>query len=172
MTEMKAFTGTYKTPYVFLKKYKILGFLLALWYTVCMKKNNLKHARTCVYNINYHFVWSVKYRRKVITPEIESYMRDLIQQIAEDKGFVVDEFESGEGDHVHLFVTAPPKMSPSLLVQYLKGITGRKLIEQFPQLRQKLWKGELWNHSYYVETVGDVSAETIRKYIEHQSKQY
>ena len=84
MTEMKTFTGTYKTPYVFLKKYKILGFLLALWYTVCMKKNNLKHARTCVYNINYHFVWSVKYRRKVITPEIESYMRDLIQQIAED----------------------------------------------------------------------------------------
>ena len=60
----------------------------------------------------------------------------------------------------------------SLLVQYLKGITGRKLMEQFPQLRQKLWKGELWNHSYYVETVGDVSAETIRKYIEHQSKQY
>lgn len=172
MTEMKAFTGTYKTPYVFLKTYKILGFLLALWYTVCMKKNNLKHARTCVYNINYHFVWSVKYRRKVITPEIESYMRDLIQQIAEDKGFTVDEFESGEGDHVHLFVTAPPKMSPSLLVQYLKGITGRKLMEQFPQLRQKLWKGELWNHSYYVETVGDVSAETIRKYIEHQSKQY
>mgnify|MGYP000839275180 FL=1 len=45
-------------------------------------------------------------------------------------------------------------------------------MEQFPQLRQKLWKGELWNHSYYVETVGDVSAETIRKYIEHQSKQY
>lgn len=172
MTEMKAFTGTYKIPYVFLKKYKILGFILALWYTVCMKKNNLKHARTCVYNINYHFVWSVKYRRKVITPEIESYMRDLIQQIAEDKGFAVDEFESGEGDHVHLFVTAPPKMSPSLLVQYLKGITGRKLMEQFPQLRQKLWKGELWNHSYYVETVGDVSAETIRKYIEHQSKQY
>ena len=69
-------------------------------------------------------------------------------------------------------MTAPPKMSPSLLVQYLKGITGRKLMEQFPQLRQKLWKGELWNHSYYVETVGDVSAETIRKYIEHQSKQY
>ncbi|MCC2165066.1 transposase, partial [Clostridiaceae bacterium CLA-AA-H274] len=51
-----------------------------------MNKNNLKHARTCVYNINYHIVWSVKYRRKIITPEIESYMRDLIQHIASDKG--------------------------------------------------------------------------------------
>ena len=137
-----------------------------------MKKNNLKHARTCVYNINYHIVWSVKYRRKILSAEIESYMRTLIQQIAEDKGFIVDEFEAGEGDHVHLFVSAPPKMSPSLLVQYLKGITGRKLYEKFPELRQRLWKGELWNHSYYVETIGDVSAETIRKYIEHQSKQY
>ena len=73
-----------------------------------MNKNNLKHARTCVYNINYHIVWSVKYRRKIITPEIESYMRDLIQHIASDKGFEVAEFESGEGEHVHLFVSAPP----------------------------------------------------------------
>lgn len=141
-------------------------------YIVCMKKGHLKHSRTCVYNINYHIVWSVKYRRKIITPEVENYMRQLIQQIASGKGFEVDEFEADEMDHVHLFVTAPPKLSPSLLVQYLKGITGRKLYEQFPDLRKKLWHGELWNHSYYVETVGDVSAETIRKYIEHQSKQY
>ena len=48
----------------------------------------------------------------------------------------------------------------------------RKLYEKFPELKNKLWNGELWNHSYYVETVGDISEETIRKYIEHQSKQY
>ena len=75
-----------------------------------MKKNNLKRTRTCVYNINYHFVWSVKYRRKILTKEIESYMRELVHQIAEDKGFTVDEFETGTMDHVHLFVTAPPKL--------------------------------------------------------------
>lgn len=99
-------------------------------------------------------------------------MRDLIQQIAHDKGFTVAEFEAGECDYVHLFVSAPPKISISLIVQSLKGITGRKLYEQFPDLKQKLCKGELWNHSYYVETIGDISEETIRKYIEHQSKQY
>ena len=120
-----------------------------------------------MYNINYHIVWSVKYRRKIITPEIESYMRDLVQEIANDKGFEVSELESGEGDHVHLFVSAPPKLSPSLIVQYLKGITGRKIYEKFPDLRQKLW-----NHSYYLETIGDISESTIRKYIEHQSKHY
>lgn len=137
-----------------------------------MKKNNLKRTRTCVYNINYHFVWSVKYRRKILTKEIESYMRELVHQIAEDKGFTVDEFEAGNMDHVHLFVTAPPKLSPSLLIQYLKGITGRKIMERYPELKEQLWKGELWNHSYYVETVGDVSAETIRLYIENQTKHY
>ena len=137
-----------------------------------MKKNNLIHARTCVYNVNYHIVWSVKYRRKVLTADVEHYMRKLIQEIAHNKGFTVAEFEAGECDHVHLFVSAPPKLSISLIVQYLKGITGRKLYEKFPELKNKLWNGELWNHSYYVETVGDISEETIRKYIEHQSKQY
>ena len=70
---------------------------------MCINKNNLKHARTCVYNINYHIVWSVKYRRKIITPEIESYMRDLIQHIASDKGFEVAEFEEKEIMFIFLF---------------------------------------------------------------------
>ncbi|MFQ9394253.1 MAG: IS200/IS605 family transposase [Lachnospiraceae bacterium] len=74
--------------------------------------------------------------------------------------------------HVHCFVSAPPKLSITAIVKYLKGITGRKLFERFPEIRNQLWKGELWNHSYYVETVGSVSEENIRRYIEHQSKAY
>ena len=57
-------------------------------------------------------------------------------------------------------------------VKYLKGISGRKLFERFPEIRNQLWKGELWNHSCYAETVGSVSEENIRRYIEHQSKAY
>ena len=135
-------------------------------------KQNLIHARTCVYNINYHVVWSVKYRRKVLSAEIEEYLKILVQQIADEKGFTVHLFEVGEGDHVHCFVSAPPKLSITNIVKYLKGITGRKLFENYPELRSKLWKGELWNHSYYVETIGSVSEENIRRYIEHQSKAY
>ena len=56
------------------------------------------------------------------------------------------------------------------IISYI--ITGRKLFEKYPALRQKLWKGQLWNHSYYVETIGSVSEENIRRYIEHQSKSY
>ena len=135
-------------------------------------KQNLIHSRTCVYNINYHVVWSVKYRRKVLSAEIEGYLKTLVQQIAEEKGFVVHLFEVGEGDHVHCFVSAPPKLSITNIVKYLKGITGRKLFEIYPELRSRLWKGELWNHSYYVETIGSVSEENIRRYIEKQTKAY
>ena len=145
-------------------------------------KENLIHYRTCVCNINYHMVWSVKYRRKILTPDIEEYLQEIstesqefstnVQQIAEDKGFAVHLFECGEGDHVHCFVSAPPKLSITAIVKYLKGITGRKLFERFPEIRNQLWKGELWNHSYYVETIGSVSEENIRRYIEHQSKSY
>ena len=59
-------------------------------------KGNLIHYRTCVCNINYHMVWSVKYRRKILTPEVEKYLQELVQQIADDKGFTVHLFECGE----------------------------------------------------------------------------
>ena len=89
-------------------------------------ERNLIHSRTCVYNINYHVVWSVKYRRKILSAEIEKYLKELVHQIAADKGFTVHLFEVGEGDHIHCFVSGPPKLSVTDIVKYLKGITGRK----------------------------------------------
>lgn len=125
-----------------------------------------------MYNINYHVVWSVKYRKKIISPEIEVAMKQWAQEAAEDKGFVLHLFEAGEGDHIHCFVSAPPKISVSYIVKMLKGITGRRTFMCFPEVKAALWKGELWNHSYYVETIGSVSEENIRRYIERQVKGY
>lgn len=135
-------------------------------------KENLKHYRTCVCNINYHMVWSVKYRQKVLTNEIENYLKELVNQIAKEKGFEVQLFECGDCNHIHCFITAPPKLSITTIVKYLKGITGRKLFEQFPELRSQLRNGELWNHSYYCETIGSISEENIKRYIEKQSNSY
>ena len=135
-------------------------------------KENLIHARTCVYNINYHVVWSVKHRRKVLDGAVEEDLKRIAMETAEEKGFTIHLLEVGEMDHFHCFVSAPPKLSVTYIVKMLKGITGRKLFELHPELKSKLWKGELWNHSYYVETVGSVSEDTIRKYIESQSKGY
>ena len=131
-------------------------------------KNKYTHARTCVYNINYHIVWCVKYRRKVLTPEISTRLYTLVSEIGVEKGFDVVECKVGESDHVHCFVSAPPKISITQIVKYLKGISGNTLLKEFPELRNHLWKGQLWNGSYFYETIGSTSEENILRYIERQ----
>ena len=126
------------------------------------------HARTCVYNINYHIIWCVKYRRKVLTLEISNRLYELVSMIAVEKGFSVAECKVGDNDHVHCFVSAPPKLSVTQIVKYLKGISGNSLLKEFPEIRKSLWKGQLWNGSYYCETIGSTSEENILQYIERQ----
>ena len=162
---------------LFLKLYVTLKFGLfiedfaILWYTICsMSKTNLIHARTCVYNVNYHIVWSVKYRRKVLNSTIEKRLKEILLDVAKEKGFTIVEMEVGEMDHIHLFVTSHPKLSISYIVKMMKGISGRLLMREYPTLKEKLWNGELWNPSYYVETIGSVSEENIKRYIHNQEK--
>jgi len=135
-----------------------------------MLKNNLKCARTCVYNCNYHIVFSTKYRKKVLTQEIESYLKDLILQIAKEKEFEAAVTEVSDKDHIRIFVSAHPKISPSYIVKMIKGITARKILLEYPSIKTQLWKGHLWNSSYYIETIGTISEDTIKKYIESQGK--
>ncbi len=126
------------------------------------------HGRTNVYNINYHIVWCVKYRRKVLDSNISERLYRIANEIAADKGFELAEIKVGEMDHVHCFVSAPPMLSITQIVKYLKGITGRKLFDEFPEIKEKLWRGQLWNNSYFVETIGSTSEENVREYIERQ----
>ena len=130
-------------------------------------RSNLTKARTCVYNINYHIVWTVKYRRKILNGKVEEYLKKELLAIAKEKDFIIHAMECNE-DHVHLFVSAHPKISPSYIVKMCKGITGRKLFLQFPEISKQLWKNTLWNSSFYIETVGSTSEENIKRYIENQ----
>ena len=92
---------------------------------MCMKEN-LIHSRTCVYNVNYHVVWSVKYRRKIITQEIEARIKQIVYEVSADKGFTVQLCESGEMDHIHCFISAPPKISISYIVK-MRELLGIKI---------------------------------------------
>ena len=130
--------------------------------------NKYIHGRTSVYNINYHIIWCVKYRRKVLPQQITDRLYDLVKAIGDEKGFTVVECKVGDNDHVHCFVSAPPKISVTQIVKYLKGISGNALLKEFPELRNSLWKGRLWNGSYFCETIGPTSEENILKYIERQ----
>lgn len=129
------------------------------------------YTRTCAYFIEYHVAWSVKHRKEVITEEIKEELSQMADEIAADKGFEITYFEA-EKDHIRCSVSAPPKLSVSYIVKMLKGILGRKLLERHPEIREQLWKGELWNHNYYVETTGSISEDEIQKYMERQKSSY
>ena len=131
----------------------------------------LKHGRTCVFNINYHIVWSTKYRRNVLTSNIENRLKEILINVGKQIGFEIEEIEVGTKDHVHVFVSAIPKISISYIAKMMKGISGRLLLKEFPEITKKLYNGELWNPSYYVETIGSISEEAIERYIQNQEKE-
>ena len=131
----------------------------------------LMHGRTCVFNINYHIVWSTKYRRKVLIKDIEKRLKEILLNVGKEKGFDIAEIEVKTLDHVHVFVSAIPKISISYIAKMMKGISGRLILKEFPEISKQLWNGELWNPSYYVETIGSISEEAIRKYIQNQGKE-
>ena len=133
--------------------------------------SELRHGRTCVFNINYHIVWSTKYRRKVLSSDIEKRLKEILINVGLEKGFNIAEIEVGNKDHVHVFVSAIPKISISYIAKMMKGISGRLLLKEYPEISKELWNGELWNPSYYVETIGSVSEEAIRQYIQNQEKE-
>lgn len=98
-----------------------------------MGKNNLMHARTCVYNVNYHIVFSAKYRKTVLKGGAQKYLKQLSKEKADEKRFKIATMKIME-DHVHLYVSAHPKIALSYIVKMLKGISARKLLLTFPEL--------------------------------------
>lgn len=132
-----------------------------------MKKKTWKSTPNAVYEINYHLVWSTKYRKGVLVPPIDAELKEILARSAEEHGYELLGLE-GMPDHVHIFLSAPPAISPAVIAKVLKGTSARKLFMAFPHLKRKLWGGHLWNPSYYVGTAGHVSAETIKRYIEEQ----
>lgn len=132
-----------------------------------MKKEIWKSTGTAVYNINYHFVWSTKYRRKVLLPPIDATLKETIASLCLEHGYDLLTLEVMP-DHVHVFLSAPPKVAPAVIAKTLKGSTASVIFARHQELKKKLWRGHLWNPSYYVGTAGNVSAETIRHYIENQ----
>jgi putative transposase len=124
-----------------------------------------RRTQTTVSNINYHFVFCPRYRRKIyLIDGIEAWFKELIYQICERHDLVVLALEC-HIDHCHLFVNAPPKASPAQTMLCLKGWTASVLGEELPSLNKAK---QLWTRSYFVSTAGDVSSETIQRYIKTQ----
>lgn len=129
---------------------------------------DLIHGRTCVYNINYHIVWSTKRRKRVIVPDMEDDIALWAVEIGKRYGFEVKLIEAGNRDHIHCFVSCDQTMKVSRIIRLLKGCLARKCFQKYAFLDRAYPKHHMWNPSTYVETIGDISEETIRKYIERQ----
>jgi len=124
-----------------------------------------KQTRHAVYQINYHFVWCPKYRRQVLQGKISDRLVEILPKlITALKGELLELVV--RPDHVHLFAGFPPTIAPQQIMHRLKGATSHQLRSEFPELKSRL--PSLWTRSYYVGTAGNVSSETIRKYIEAQ----
>ena len=127
------------------------------------------HAR---YVLKYHFVWSLKYRKRLLTDsEKQVAFKDILKGIG-SRYWIGFETVGTDGDHVHLFVSAAPRYAPAELANIIKSVSAKKMFERFPELREELWGGELWEDGYFVRSVGDEVTETvIRAYIEKQGKE-
>ena len=128
-------------------------------------KDRYSASKTCVYNLGYHLIWCTKYRRKVLSPKIELRLKELIRKKAEEIEVDIVEMET-MSDHIHIFVKSKPTYSPHFIVQQFKGYSSHKLREEFSELRSRL--PSLWTRSYFCESVGCISADTIIRYIENQ----
>lgn len=128
-------------------------------------KDRWVNSKTSVYSLAYHIIWCPKYRRKVLTDEVEIELKRLLFLKAEELGCQIKTLEVMP-DHVHIFIKTPPTIGVHFLIQQLKGMTARELRKQFPFLKSKL--PNMWTRSYYVESVGHISEETIKRYIEEQ----
>jgi putative transposase len=125
-----------------------------------------QHERHDVHLVVYHIIWCPKRRRKVLVGPIRNRLEQIIREVAAGHEWAVIELAI-QPDHVHLFIRANPYTLPSDIPRLIKGRSSHHLRDEFPQLRKL---PSLWTRSFFLSTAGDVSQETIRKYIERQSK--
>jgi putative transposase len=119
----------------------------------------------CVYNLAYHIIWCPKYRKRGLVGDLEKRLKELLFQKAKENDWQIDNMEVMP-DHVHIFIKTTPSDSPALVAAQLKGFTSHQLRKEFTCLRSKL--PTLWTRSYYAESVGHISEDTIKKYIDEQ----
>jgi len=115
-------------------------------------------------------VSAVKYRKVLLSEEVEACIKKTLKGISERYEIEIDEVGFDQ-NHIHIFCGSVPSMSPSKIFNIIKSITARKVFEQFPKLRKtELWGGKFWSDGKYIGTVGDATSEkTIRNYIRNQS---
>jgi len=126
-----------------------------------------RHGSHTVFTIHLHLVWITKYRKKVLVDSVALRVREMIREICQCEGVDIIKGHVSQ-DHIHLFVSLPPQVTISRLVQRLKGKTSFKLLNEFAHLRKTYWGRHFWALGYFCCSSGNVTDDVIERYIEGQ----
>ncbi len=119
----------------------------------------------CVFYHRYHLVWSTKYRYKVLLGDVRQRVRDIIRQVCAENG--VDIIRGVlSSDHVHMFVSIPPKLAVSDLMRLMKGRSSHKVQREFPHLKKRYWGCHFWGRGYFSTTNGAITQDIVLQYLE------
>ena len=122
-----------------------------------------------VYRCEYHFVWVPKYRYHVLVEDVKPRLKEILVELCNWLDITIIE-GAIRSDHIHMYLSVPPKYSPSEVMKILKGKSAERLREEFPKLRKKYWGMHIWARGYFVSTVG-VDREVIKKYVRNQQNE-
>lgn len=131
-------------------------------------KDRYQRGAHTVLDLQYHFVWKTKYGYPILQGDIALRLRELIKAICTENDMAIVR-GNVRANHVHVLISAPSHLSVAKMIQYLKGKSSYRLQREFPELKKRYWGQHLWSRGYFCGTVGAVTEEMIRKYIEDQS---
>jgi len=123
----------------------------------------------CVFYHRYHLVWSTKYRYKVLRGAVRLRVREIIRQVCAENGVEVLKGVLSH-DHVHMFVSIPPKLAVSDLMRKMKGRSSHKVQTEFPQLKKTYWGKHFWSRGYFSTTNGAITEDIVLQYLEDHIK--
>ncbi|MBM3241153.1 IS200/IS605 family transposase [Candidatus Poribacteria bacterium] len=125
--------------------------------------------RNAIYNLKYEVAWCVKWRRNLLKPPIDRTMKTILRRICRERDYRIEQLQVVP-DYIHFLISVPPRVAPAEVVKHLKGVSARKLLDEYPELRKKLTQGRLWTSTYYIATVGTDSEDAVQRYVESQRK--
>jgi putative transposase len=130
----------------------------------------IRTGRHCIFVLHAHLVFVTKFRHKVFTDEHLRRLEEIMRAVAADFECEIVEF-NGAAEHVHLLVNFPPKVALSRPVNSLKGVSSRRMRQEFPELERHYWRARrLWSGSYFAGSVGGAPITVLRQYIEQQNR--
>ncbi len=122
----------------------------------------------CVYDMHYHVVFPVKYRKALLDQKITECIKETALGIQERYDMEIEQIGT-DGNHIHLLCGSHPKYAPGSLVRVFKSLSAKQLFLQFPQLKKELWGGEFWSDGYYIATVGSRGNwSVVEQYVKKQ----